>query len=76
MNERGCKNGGEAMTRRSQKFVQLLRSVRVVVAAIAPTLLVLLVLVLADGTVEGATEPIMLPLAAQQAVLATEVTPV
>ena len=53
MNERGYKNGGEAMTRRSQKFVQLLRSVRVVVAAIAPTLLVLLVLVLADGTVEG-----------------------
>ena len=64
------------MTRRSQKFVQLLRSVRVVVAAIAPTLLVFLVLVLADGTVEGATEPIMLPQAAQRTVLATEVTSV
>ena len=54
----------------------LLCSVRAVVDAIAPPLLVLLELVLADGTVEGAIEPIMLPQAAQRAVLATEVTSV
>ena len=43
-------------------------------AGSASTLLVLLVLVLVDGTVERATEPIMLPPAAHRAVLVTEVT--
>ena len=43
-------------------------------AGSASTLLVLLVLVLVDGTVERATEPIMLPPAAHRAVLVTEIT--